>query len=1062
MSIASAIHTRTFGISQTFSKDNLYYIDEGTIVFPAGSNIVVADIDQKVQKFVISSEVCESISAFSVSADKHIFAVAEKTATKPSIAIYDAQIYRKRRTLNPLTETQGVSKEFTSLAFSSDTKYILAQLGPPEWILHYYAWEKGKILATVAVNPPKSNSKKGHVVEVGLCPTDGCQLSVVGNTFFRIYRYSEGSLTQVYEMVASEGESFLCHSWIAGERIAIGTSTSRILITNNQKMHQTISIDSNDMSPTTTGITSLRATSKGFIAAGQFGSVQLFEKTFDPVTREDVYLCGVKIPLPQGVEGGNVLIRGMAVSGTEGSMILQTEANALLRVQLGGVELKQTADIEFDHVLPAFHHGAITSLDVCIRKPLLISCSTDKSVRIWNYLTGECELCKYFSEEATSVAIHPSGLYVLIGFGDKLRLMNVLIDDFRPFKEFGIRACREACFSNGGHLFAAAHGNIIQLYSVWSFENVANFKGHNGKVRSLYWSPDDAILVSAGTDGAVYSWVTKDGKRDGEYILKNCSYTSAVCTGDGKSLYAVGSDRTLKEITDLAVSCQLDSLDTLTQVTISGSGKMMFAGTSRGCIRSLKFPLTGENGDYQEHQAHSSTVNRIRMSNCDNYLFSGSEDGTIYMFKVADRVDRGAIKSDRNLTYSDEILITKSDLEEKTISMAELHRSLEELKLEHEYQLRLKDMNFNEKIKEKEAKYNQELMEEYEKFQGLQVKSANLQESWQRQMKEYDAVTQRSLAQAQKEAEERLGIKQQEIQKLHTQTQAQLAECQEIALQNGQDIDSEISLIQGRYEKRLRNERDEGARLKGESGIMRKKFNTLNKDIEDNKSEVLKMKDDERKLKSVIAMLEKEITHFKKEMADRDEMIQDKERRVYELKKKNQELEKFKFVLDFRIKELKEQVEPRENEIAFMTDQIQDINEELGLLNSQKSGFEHEIKSMNDKLNALKHDYNSQHRKLHAANQSLKMLQMELHDAVQYIQDPPLLKKSVKNLFDKHCAHEVESLTRVEVEPEVQAEHSRQTDNLSEEIRTLRKQTEKNIDQYRLDGILSMVDNQER
>lgn len=57
-------------------------------------------------------------------------------------------------------------------------------------------------------------------------------------------------------------------------------------------------------------------------------------------------------------------------------------------------------------------------------------------------------------------------------------------------------------------------------------------------------------------------------------------------------------------------------------------------------------------------------------------------------------------------------------------------------------------------------------------------------------------------------------------------------------------------------------------------------------------------------------------------MAERDELIQDKERRVYDLKKKNQELEKFKFVLDYRIKELKEQVEPRENEIAAMTQEI--------------------------------------------------------------------------------------------------------------------------------------------
>jgi len=43
------------------------------------------------------------------------------------------------------------------------------------------------------------------------------------------------------------------------------------------------------------------------------------------------------------------------------------------------------------------------------------------------------------------------------------------------------------------------------------------------------------------------------------------------------------------------------------------------------------------------------------------------------------------------------------------------------------------------------------------------------------------------------------------------------------------------------------------------------------------------------------------------------------------LKKKNQELEKFKFVLDYKIKELKKQIEPRENDIKAMKDQIKEV-----------------------------------------------------------------------------------------------------------------------------------------
>ena len=55
-------------------------------------------------------------------------------------------------------------------------------------------------------------------------------------------------------------------------------------------------------------------------------------------------------------------------------------------------------------------------------------------------------------------------------------------------------------------------------------------------------------------DGAIYDWGFKDIsgangigiKREGESILKSCSYTCAITTPDGKSVFAVGSDKTLK------------------------------------------------------------------------------------------------------------------------------------------------------------------------------------------------------------------------------------------------------------------------------------------------------------------------------------------------------------------------------------------------------------------------------------------------------------------------------------------------------------------------------------
>jgi WD40 repeat protein len=45
-------------------------------------------------------------------------------------------------------------------------------------------------------------------------------------------------------------------------------------------------------------------------------------------------------------------------------------------------------------VLPAAHHGAVVDISLARRKPLAATCSTDGSVRVWNYEAGDLELKK--------------------------------------------------------------------------------------------------------------------------------------------------------------------------------------------------------------------------------------------------------------------------------------------------------------------------------------------------------------------------------------------------------------------------------------------------------------------------------------------------------------------------------------------------------------------------------------------------------------------------------------------------------------------------------------------
>jgi len=62
---------------------------------------------------------------------------------------------------------------------------------------------------------------------------------------------------------------------------------------------------------------------------------------------------------------------------------------------------------------------------------------------------------------------------------------------------------------------------------------------------------------------------------------------------------------------------------------------------------------------------------------------------------------------------------------------------------------------------------------------------------------------------------------------------------------------------------------------------------------------------------------------------EKDTQIGDLEKKIYSLKKKTQELEKFKFVLDYKIKELKREIAPRGMEITRLKKETNDMDKNL-------------------------------------------------------------------------------------------------------------------------------------
>lgn len=89
--------------------------------------------------------------ALAISPNRRYLAISEIIQEKPTITIYELSSVpcKKRKILNTF---DFPVQEFISLAFSPDSKYLVAQAGPPESNLAYWMWEKQRTMAIVRVD----------------------------------------------------------------------------------------------------------------------------------------------------------------------------------------------------------------------------------------------------------------------------------------------------------------------------------------------------------------------------------------------------------------------------------------------------------------------------------------------------------------------------------------------------------------------------------------------------------------------------------------------------------------------------------------------------------------------------------------------------------------------------------------------------------------------------------------------------------------------------------------------------------------------------------------------
>merc|ERR1711998_524131 len=258
------------------------------------------------------------------------------------------------------------------------------------------------------------------------------------------------------------------------------------------------------------------------------------------------------------------------------------------------------------------------------------------------------------------------------------------------------------------------------------------------------------------------------------------------------------------------------------------------------------------------------------------------------------------------------------------------------------------------------------------------------------------------------------------------------------------------------FEMQLAQEKDEKVRLRGQAGIHRKHHEDLKRQMTTKEKDLTdKMELNKRKQEKIDALMKDKDSNVK-EIKERDKTIGDKETRIGDLKKQNQELEKYKFVLDYKIKELKAQIDPKNDSIAEMKKQIQATDADLEDYHRKNKLLQVNIDQLQDKQRTLQKEIVTQRKKMTDCQTIIKRFKNDLHECVQFIQEPKQLRDSVTALYKKYVPN---GIKKQELDSDIQREYNRQRDYLEKSVESLKRKLLKDSDVHRQDNTRILQEN---
>jgi len=890
------------------------------VCFPVGRSVALYQLDDGEMHFLPPHQGVTRVISVAVSPNKKLVAVCEQISQGENptaqLSVYGLNSMTLKSTL--VVPSTPEFPDFICAAFTGESKVVYALTGDKVVGWH---WEREKVLYTKSLRDGQGTSAGAFnpCSRINVNPGKSDQITLSGPGHLKFLTPHVENSMKMYPLLvaAKERDQFIDHTWAGkqkgGHWLVAATDGSQSG-TGGVRVATIYVLDAPEGNPSTPAppaqtlhprlpaqgsLEAVAGYGKGFAGAGSGGYFCVWEQTDD--RKEPFALLRI-------LDAGEYSFRALAFAGhgevgAAYSMVPSARPEGSFQVStfpLSNIDSLMEHEPNPDEIYADFNKGSnqahffsplipggthkdkVTSMSICIQQPLLVTLGeTEKTLRVWDYLTWQCRFEHLFrSEEPTSTSIHPTGFQLLVSLKDRVRVYNILADSLRYYRELAAKNCRAVAYSRGGHYWACAVGLNISVYTSYSFTLLHNLQIHTAPPKTLVWGPDDSHLYAADLNGNAFEWdlverrqlhhmESSDFRSSDEYkgLLVHASDRSFIIAASAYEMrqvtWVMNSEATIPlEYQKLDPPFAVGADDHITCTGLSSSGKWLFCGMESGDVRIYPVPLQqDEESVLNTFRVHPGPILALQVSYDDAYLFASTEDGCIYTLSLQE-VERGVANKlmgpDARSFNTEAVLVSQDLIYAKTQKISELKKMINETETEFTFKQHQLEREHKDKLTSEVGMKDKDLEKERERYQKLTIDFEEAARVHTETLDMHDSNHMQKMKELENQYEHKLANEMERYDKLSEEIEAMQQRCE--GLLDSKAIEEEQTLrdLEIRYKKELREK---------ELEIKKLKEDLVHNDAVTKETLDQQEAEYEKELQSLMAVAEKELAAQREEKA---------------------------------------------------------------------------------------------------------------------------------------------------------------------------------------------------